>query len=1102
MKRLDSTSAVPLPQVALCLAAALVLIIGGLMFYRHDARALQTRRHAELQTVADLKIGQIVAWREKVVAAARLNAVAPVLRLTLERLQSVPDDRPAREDLRARLARIQESDDFVDALLTTPEGGLLVALDPRTTELDSAARDLVERAVTGRAALLGEIVRPDTAGPPHLDVAAPIPAAGHNLLAVLLLRSDPQHYLFPMIRSWPTPSQSAETLLVRRDKSDVLFLNAPRHRNGSDLKLRLPLSEPALPAAQALRGGTGSFEGVDYRGVKVLSDLRAVPGSTWFMVTKMDAEEIFAELQFRWSAMVALFALGVALTGLLVTLVYRHRQQGLYRKLHEAERLRREAREEFRATFYGIGDGVISADGDGRVTHMNPVAVRLTGWSEHAAVGRPLEEVFRIINENNRQVVENPAMRVLREGNTVGPANHTLLVSRDGAERPIADSGAPVRDDQGRVVGVVLVFRDQTAERAAEIALRESERRYRELFESNPHPMWVYDLESLGFLAVNDAAVSHYGYSRAEFLGMTIADIRPAEDLARLMHNVGELPEGFRKAGFWRHRKKNGEVIEVEITSHSFEFAGRRARLLLAADATERRRAEADLRASEERLRLALAAANQGLYDINFQTGTQTVSDEYARMLGYEPAAFTESLENWSERLHPDDRDAAVGKFNDYVCGRTSRYRSEFRQRTLDGQWKWILSQGKIMQRDEQGRPVRMLGTHTEITERKRVEEQLVQAQKMESVGRLAGGIAHDFNNMLGVIIGHCDLALDRGDADPPLQTDLGEIRKAAQRSADLTRQLLAFARKQTIRPKVLDINDKVGGMLTMLRRLIGEDIELIWKPGQALWPVKVDPVQLDQILANLAVNARDAISGAGMLSIATTNIVLDDGYSRTHAGFRAGAFVQLAVSDNGCGMTREVKEHLFTPFFTTKEVGKGTGLGLATVYGIVKQNEGFINVYSEAGHGTTITIYLPRVTSRQERAAAPPDRGQLKGDETILLVEDEEAVLSLGFNMLKRYGYSVLAARNGDEALELVRKHHGSLHLLLTDVVMPRMNGQELTARISALFPGIKTLFMSGYTAEVIGRQGLLSNNLNFLQKPFSADALAQKVRSVLEQK
>jgi two-component system, cell cycle sensor histidine kinase and response regulator CckA len=1222
----DARREKPRLYVGLCVLAVLILAAGGLSYYLASSHWIRTQKHDELRVIADLKVNQIVDWHADILADARFNARAPFLRTAVTRWISHPGMAINKAALVARLALIKEMEAYYDVILAAPDGRLLISLDQSLTQLGAECRQVVRQAVIARAAVFGDFVRPSAELPIHIDTAAPIFDAKERVVAVLLLRTDPRAHLFPLIQAWPTASESAETLLVRREEEGVLFLNPLRHRTDEVLNLFIARPAPDLPGYQAMHGRSGLFEGVDYRGVEVLSHLRAVPGSGWFMVAKVDTGEMMAELHYRGGVVLLLMGLGVLMAGLLVTLSYRQRQRNLYRELYHAERRRREAQEEIRAAFYGIGDGVIATDAHGRITRMNPMAAQLTGWSETEALGQPLETVFRIVHEQSRQPVENPVARVLREGNIVGLANHTLLIARDDCEYPIADSGAPIRDEHGGVVGVVLVFRDQTPERTAEGALRESEERYRRLFEANPQPMWVYDMESLKFLTVNDASVAHYGYSREEFLGMTIVDIRPEEDIPQLLQNVRQIPNGLKSGGITRHRKKDGTLIDVEIASHTFNSAGRRARLVLAADVTESRRAEAALRASEEsyrqlfeaesdaiilvdnasgrirqansaagalygysceelltmtntdlsaepqltreitiqtppapdqvvtvplrrhrrkdgtifpvemtgrffvhagrsvhiaairdispriqaeaalreseeRLRLALAAANQGLYDLNLLTGEAAVSDEYVRMLGYEPAGFKETNAAWIERLHPDDYEPTAAVFRDYVAGRIAEYRVEFRQRTRDGQWKWILSMGKIMQREEQGRPVRMLGTHTDITEHRKLEEQLLQAQKMESVGRLAGGIAHDFNNMLGVIIGHSELALDQVAPGQPLHANLREIRKAAHRSADLTRQLLAFARKQTISPKILDINQTVGGMLTMLRRLIGEDVELLWKPGRDLWSVKVDPAQIDQILANLAVNARDAISIDGKLTIETGNAMLDESYCKTNIGFRPGEYVRLAVSDNGCGMSREIQGHLFEPFFTTKEVGKGTGLGLATVYGIVKQNNGFINVYSEPGRGTTFTVYIPRVISDTQVPTPPVHRQEMTGSETILLVEDEETVLDLSRDILRRLGYTVLPARTPQEAITLAKVHTGALHLLLTDVVMPQMNGQELKEHITKLFPESKTLFMSGYTAEMIGQHGILDIQVHFLQKPFSVDALARSVREVLEQ-
>ncbi|MDA3864393.1 MAG: PAS domain S-box protein [Deltaproteobacteria bacterium] len=385
--------------------------------------------------------------------------------------------------------------------------------------------------------------------------------------------------------------------------------------------------------------------------------------------------------------------------------------------------------------------------------------------------------------------------------------------------------------------------------------------------------------------------------------------------------------------------------------------------------------------------------------------------------------------------------------------------------------------------------------------QQEKMQAQLIQAQKMESVGRLAGGVAHDFNNMLSVILGNADMILDEMDPGQPFHEDLTEIRKAGKRSANLTRQLVAFARKQTIAPKVIDLNETIESMLIMLRRLIGEDINLSWRPGKKVWPVKMDPTQIDQILANLCVNARDAIAGVGKLTIQTVNTTFDSDYCAEHLGFVTGDFVMLALSDSGCGMNQETLANLFEPFFTTKEVGKGTGLGLATVYGIVKQNDGFINVYSELGQGTTFKVYLSRhldkkgFETKESRLPAAA-----RGNETVLLVEDEPAILKIATTILKLEGYTVVAAGTPGEAIYLAKEHAGDIHLLLTDVVMPEMNGRDLAKNILSLYPQLKLLFMSGYTANVIAYQGILDEGVNFIQKPFSKRELTVKVQEVLD--
>ena len=429
----------------------------------------------------------------------------------------------------------------------------------------------------------------------------------------------------------------------------------------------------------------------------------------------------------------------------------------------------------------------------------------------------------------------------------------------------------------------------------------------------------------------------------------------------------------------------------------------------------------------------------------------------------------------------------------------------ELRMKKHDGTLFWVRMEAAAAY-DERGALEKRLvlsdislHKHSE-KEKAQIKSQLQQLQKMESVGRLAGGVAHDFNNMLGVILGHAEMAMDEAGPASPIFADLQEILNAADRSADLTRQLLAFSRQQTISPKVINLSESIADMLKMLNRLIGEGIQINFVPGKDLWPVHVDPSQVDQVLTNLCVNARDAIADVGTITIETDNCTLDECYCATHPGAVPGDYVQLTVSDLGCGMDKETMDHIFEPFFTTKEEGKGTGLGLATVYGIVKQNGGFINAYSEPGEGTRITVYLARHlrASAQEHAEGEAEP-HARGHETILLVEDELSILNMTKSLLERQGYTVLAANTPADALHLAQGR--AIHLLMTDVVMPEMNGRELAGILQARSPHLRVLFMSGYTASVISHHGVLDQGVCFIQKPFSMSDLAATVRRTLDQ-
>ena len=549
-----------------------------------------------------------------------------------------------------------------------------------------------------------------------------------------------------------------------------------------------------------------------------------------------------------------------------------------------------------------------------------------------------------------------------------------------------------------------------------------------------------------------------------------------------------------------------GDALEERcllISTAFIQVSGTERVLVCAQDITERKRAEKALQESEKKFRLAFHTSPDSINLNRLEDGVYVdINEGFTKIMGFthQEAVGKSSLDLniWAD---PEERKRLVEGLNTH--GVVENMEARFRDK--HGEIKIGLMSARILQINNE--PV-ILSITRDITNRKKAQEekeklqaQLNQAQKMESVGRLAGGVAHDFNNMLGVILGRTELALLKTDETSDLHADLKEIQAAAARSADITKKLLAFARKQTISPRQLDLNDTVGTMLHMLRRLIGEDIDLIWQPAAPLWPVKMDPSQIDQILANLCINARDAIQGVGKLIIETGTKTFDEEYCHGHAGFVPGDFVLLAVSDSGCGMDKDTLDHLFEPFFTTKEMGKGTGLGLATIYGIVKQNKGFINVYSEPGQGSTFKIYLPRSASGADADTAMSQKPSAAGGtETILLVEDEPSILRMTRMMLERKGYTVLTAATPKEAMKKAATHSGVIDLLMTDVVLPEMNGRKLAEKIAGFYPGIRLLFMSGYTANVIAHHGILDDGVAFIQKPFSMADMEIKVRAVLD--
>jgi PAS domain S-box-containing protein len=643
----------------------------------------------------------------------------------------------------------------------------------------------------------------------------------------------------------------------------------------------------------------------------------------------------------------------------------------------------------------------------------------------------------------------------------------------------------------------------QLAEARAQIGeLKRSIEKYQGLFELSNDAVFIHDHEGR-LLDANQRTVEMLGYARAELLTMSMPAFHPPEVLAEALATFGELAKVGHARLTSKFRTASGAVIDVEIsvraiTRHPAVFQG------IARDVTDRKRAELALAESESLYRSILLASPDGILITDLEGRIRLVSPSVFSLLGYVSA--TELVgRSMIELLAPDDRERAAANvalmFQGVFTGP-----ADYRALCADGALLDVEVNGEYA-RDPGGQPTAMVFVARDITERKRSEQerakleaQLYHAQKMESVGRLAGGVAHDFNNMLGVILGHAELALEEVGPSLAMRDDLQEIQKAAMRSADLTRQLLAFARKQAVAPKVLDLNATVAGMLKMLQRLIAVSVRLEWRPHAALWPVRVDPSQIDQVLANLCVNARDAMADNGTVTIETANVAVCDDDDHAPAGAVPGDYVRLTVRDDGCGMAREVQAHLFEPFFTTKPLGEGTGLGLATVYGIIKQNNGFIQVSSAPGEGTTFNLFLPRHASAADAPSEAERAGELAafGGDTILLMDEEETVQRLTTRMLEALGYTVLIAGDPAEARQVAREHGGVIALLVTGLSTPPSRARELAVDVASFHPRMKSLFVSSDPA-VLSAVDPRAHGAAFLQSPFSRQDLGAKVRELL---
>jgi PAS domain S-box-containing protein len=1325
------------PWIALFVGLSAAAAIGGHVYYQAMTRAAHARAYEELHSVASLKVRQIIDWRKERIADVQGLVSSPFFSEAVVRAAQRPDDEEARNRLHKQLMVVTNDPRYDDVLIVDLDGNILVSAKKDAGGLDQAAKALVGEALSSRGPVFGDFYECAERKAACIDVVAPVLDEGERPAAALVLRIDPASDLFSLIQWWPSSSKTAETWLVRRDGDHALFLNELRHRRGTAMRLRIPLTQTNTPAVRALSGAHDHFEGVDYRGAHVLADVHPVPGTPWFMGAEVDTDEAMAEGR-RLSLFIVVVTAGIMLLAAAGTrLIYVSRQRGLYEELYRYERERSEAREELRAALYSIGDGVITADPQGIVRHINPVAEKLTGWSASDAAGRPLDEVFRIINEHTREKVENPADKVLREGKTVGLANHTVLVAKNGAEIPIAAGGAPIRDENDKIIGVVLVFRDQTEERAAqkaiqlerakllsifdqvealiqvtdpatheiiymnhygqklfgcdpvgkkcyevfqsrdtvcslcenkgvmelggaphrwefhsegldrdfiaahsaikwpdgrlvmlELAIDDTERKriereltrarkdWESIFQAIGHVTFIIDLQGV-ILSANRAALDAVGKPREEVIGKKCHEIfhgldhhpigcplmkvrltgdvaveemevealggyylvsctpvvnergevdrvihiatditarKRAEEALReneeryrsiveegfdgifvqkgldivyanavvermLGYDEGELvgmdhsmihppelrevvraralarmrgetmPQGFEV----RLQRKDGSVFDGEINAGLVEVEGEPGVRVWVRDISERKRQQEIRR----RLVTAVEQAAEGIVIADVRGDVLYVNPAHERITGY---SAEEVIGGLPPMFRKDELDIATRRAINGTLKRGVAWSGRIKGRRKDGA-PCVIDVTLSPVKDDTGRMVNMVGVERDVTEEVQLQQQLLQAQKMEAVGALAGGVAHDFNNILQVVLGFTELLLTEKAGDASITPDLGKVQRAAKAGADLVKRLLLFSRKAEPRLVPMNLNQGVVEVEQLIRRTIPRMIEIRLDLAQELPRIYADPLQVEQILMNLAVNARDAMPDGGTLTLTTGAATIDQDYCRFHPEAVPGDHVFVEMKDTGHGMDRSTMQRIFEPFFTTKQVGRGTGLGLAMVHGIVKLHHGHITVYSEVGKGTAFRVYFPVIEEDEETdSLSSTAEMPASGTETILLVDDEPVVRELGARILAKSGYTVLEASDGREALEIFRRERARIGLVILDLIMPKMGGKECLEELLKIDPHVKTLVASGYSEEA-AEQCLRMGAKGFLPKPFEVKKAPALVRKVLDE-
>ncbi len=1115
----------------LCAGVAIAIAAIVLWSYGTDRRASWRRVEQKLRTECRAIVHEVAQWRQERLGDAALLAVnAPLhaeARLLLTQAQAAPSP-----DMLTYLHTMRQRYRYAAVELVSSAGELV--LSQRAAGVPGAAEVTVPQLPWEQ--MDREPVELMLPGPnPEMLVVVPVLALSGSSppLGGFLLRLDAHahlSHLLPVeqVSGWPLRAG----VFTQREQAVVPVVQPP----GAQARLQMPLVEFTKLRQRQPQEELHAY--MDPTGQPLLAFMRPVPGSDWWAITGVTRDAV----RQSWEQH-TLLALTLAFGYVLVVLACLLRT--FERERHREQQAQVAARRTLLAsvgrlagTLDAIGDAALITDAHGRVELLNAQAQALTGWSDAQARGQAPEHLFTLTLRDDPAVTLEPWHEIQR---TRQPLRLTdvLLDSRcDQRQRIIRGSLVPILQEHDELVGSVMVFQDASTELLREAAALARVR----MVEVTSRGGVAQALPQL-LRIVGTVLQSPLGYlyepeqsdSGQTPLWLELTKTHPPEspdtpdspdspaspttpiagpDHARVWRRGWEqetaLAEELSPAAAADPRLapalqrwlaapvRRGGVVQAVLCLANKPAPYTAAEVEVVSQLAEALWVTLNAKRAEQATALMMRVIEQATDSVvitNAQNLIEYVNPAFEKLTGY----TRQEVHRRNPRLLQSGRhDEEFYQSMWRALHQTGVWHGRMVNRRKDGS---LFTEDATLSvvRDEQGQVVNFLAIKRDVTELVELTNQYQQVQKMDTLGRLAGGVAHDYNNMMTVIVGYAELALEQLKPTDDLHAYLVEINRAARRSSEITRQLLAFARKQDISPRVVDLNESIEALLKMVRKLIGENLELQWCRAADLWPVHIDPTQLDQVVVNLCVNARDAIAGVGRISITVNNVDVSEAFCAKHPHAQPGQYVRLAVADNGCGMDAQTLQHIFEPFFTTKGVGQGTGLGLAMVYGIVTQNGGFIDCQSTLGQGTTMNVYLPRSLRQQDlqpSAATQPPAG---GGELILVVDDEVSVLRTTGRILRGRGFHVMAAASPSEALRMARLHEGNIDLLITDVIMPEMNGRQLAEHIRAFFPQIKVLYISGYTADVISTNGVLDADINYLQKPFTRDTLLAKIHAVL---